>query len=252
MTPSGEVPVERLFAGQHGASGATDKRLEGIAFLTCRGGWLEAAGRSEGVALRQAFDHVDGTLAADFTKVGGIRRDRERMARTMRPYARNTAAQASYQTIRAGIAANDAESVEDLMGDLKTFGLFFESIYATTASSWHRSLRSRSLPRTKADIETHREASVWCLLDRPSGFTSFLPFTQTLRRGSKTPVSRNRGSLRVRPTRYQDEHIAKSCSSRRGFARRDAWAGVMGAHGKRGGLFGRARGRACHRHSESL
>ena len=181
---SGEVSIERMFGESVDVSGSTTASLEDIAFLLCRGGWPEAIGRKPRIALQQAIDYYDDLVNTDFSKVDGVKREKHRMTRVLRSYARNTATQANYATIRSDMQANDSDTLsedtvasylsvlrslfvvedlpawnpnlrsktairtsdtrhfadpaigtaalgmgpDDLMGDLKTFGLFFESM----------------------------------------------------------------------------------------------------------------------------
>lgn len=144
---TGEVSIEGLFSGNLEVSGASVKKLEDIAFLLCRGGWPEAVDRKENVALRQAIDYVDGTLDTDFSKVDGVKRDRDRMRRIMRSYARNLATQANYQTIRSDIIANDTESVSD--DTIASYVLALKRLFVIEdLKAWNPNIRSKTAIRT--------------------------------------------------------------------------------------------------------
>lgn len=144
---SGEVSLARLFDGNRAVAGASDKGLDEIAFLVCRGGWPQAVGRKEKVALRQAFDYVDGVLNTDFTKVDGSKKDPHRMARIMRSYARNAATQANYQTIKADIAANEADGISD--DTVASYVAALEKLFVVEdLRAWNPNIRLKTAIRT--------------------------------------------------------------------------------------------------------
>lgn len=49
--------------------------------MTCRGGWPQSVGRTDKIALLQAYDYVEALIHADLTRVDGIKRNPKRVQR---------------------------------------------------------------------------------------------------------------------------------------------------------------------------
>ena len=167
---SGEVSLAGLFAGNfpNGAPSAA-QRLDEMAFLACRGGWPYVSELKTGVALNVAFSYINAIVKSDISRVDGVSRDEARARRLMRSYARLQGTQATAAVIKADLAANEPKSFvedmpawspnlrsktpirtsdtryftdpsiataalgfapDDLMNDLRTFGLVFETMAA--------------------------------------------------------------------------------------------------------------------------
>lgn len=144
---TGEVSIKGLFDGGRDVSGESEKGLEEIAYLVCRGGWPAAVGRSERVALAQAIDYVESLVCTDYTKVDGVRRDKGRMERVLRSLARNVATQANYATICGDISANEASAISDdtVASYVKALADLF---VIEDAPAWNPNLRSKTAIRT--------------------------------------------------------------------------------------------------------
>ena len=56
---SGAVSLGSLFSGEPMPVAPSDKQLDDVAFLVCRGGWPQSIGMTERQALRQARDYLD-------------------------------------------------------------------------------------------------------------------------------------------------------------------------------------------------
>lgn len=146
---SGEVSMGRLFGGDDKMSGTSDKSLDDLAFLVCRGGWPQAVGRTERVALQQAIDYYDDLVNTDFTKVDGVRRDKGRMSRLLRSYARNTATQASYNTLRADLLANDSDTLNE--ETISSYVRALEQLFVVEdLPAWNPRIRSKTAIRTSS------------------------------------------------------------------------------------------------------
>lgn len=145
---NGQVSLKDLFDGKD-ISGIDDHTIEDIAFEICRGGWPRAIGESEQVALRQAIDYVDAVVSDDIRRVDGTARDAERTKRLLRSYARNIASQASLETIRQDVIANDTEesfsevTLYDYLDALKKIFVIED------APAWNPNLRSKTAIRSK-------------------------------------------------------------------------------------------------------
>lgn len=126
-----------------------------IAFLVCRGGWPRATFMEEDVALEQAYDYYDAIVNQDISRVDEVKRNAERVKTLMRSYARNQGTQVSNAMLKAdmqawnpnlrsktAIRSSDTRyyidssiavaalglGPNDLMNDLETFGLLFETM----------------------------------------------------------------------------------------------------------------------------
>ena len=80
--------------------------LEEMAYLTCRGGWPRATGKSGRAALRQAFDYVDAIAGHDISRVDEVLRDPDIAMRIMKSLARLQGTQSAVSAIRADIMPN--------------------------------------------------------------------------------------------------------------------------------------------------
>jgi len=116
-------------------------------FLTCRGGWPEAIGQSEKVALEIAKNYYDGLVNEDLFKFDGVERNIEKVKATLRAYARNIASECSIETLIKDIKQNDDKSISDetIISYIKALKEIFviEDIPA-----WNPNLRSKVAVRT--------------------------------------------------------------------------------------------------------
>ena len=106
LESSGCVSFSDLFAGRRTLGDAMPHTLEEMAYLTCRGGWPRATGKSGKAALRQAFDYVDAIVNTDISRVDEVLRDPDLAMRIMTSLARLQGTQASVAAIRADLAPN--------------------------------------------------------------------------------------------------------------------------------------------------
>ena len=106
LESSGSVSFADLFAGNRTLGDAMPHTLEEMAYLTCRGGWPKATGKSGKAALRQAFDYVDAIVNTDISRVDEVLRDPDLAMRIMVSLARLQGTQSSIAAIRADVAPN--------------------------------------------------------------------------------------------------------------------------------------------------
>jgi predicted AAA+ superfamily ATPase len=106
LESSGSVSFADLFAGKRELGEAIPYTLEEMAYLTCRGGWPRATGKSGKAALRQAFDYVDAIVNTDISRVDEVLRDPDLALRIMKSLARLQGTQSSVAAIRADLAPN--------------------------------------------------------------------------------------------------------------------------------------------------
>ncbi|MCL2148756.1 MAG: DUF4143 domain-containing protein [Methanomassiliicoccaceae archaeon] len=106
LESSGEVSLGALFNGE-GARGVSPLSLEDIAFALARGGWPASVGTERSLALRHAYDYVEGVKHSDMSRVDGVRRDPAKVERLMRSIARNTSTTAKVETILSDVAGGE-------------------------------------------------------------------------------------------------------------------------------------------------
>ena len=143
---SGQVSLKELFEGKE-PEGTDSHALEEIAFEICRGGWPKAIGIQEKAALQQAIDYYDAVVSDDISRADGISRDKDRTRRLLRSYARNIASQASLETVRQDILANDTDTFDS--ATLYSYINALKKIFVIEDSpAWNPNLRSKAAIRT--------------------------------------------------------------------------------------------------------
>ncbi|MBP5228332.1 MAG: ATP-binding protein [Kiritimatiellae bacterium] len=109
LESSGSVSFADLFRGERTLGDAIPHTLEEMAYLTCRGGWPKATGKSGKAALRQAFDYVDAVANSDISRADEVLRDPDLAMRIMKSLARLQGTQSSVAAIKADLAPNGPE-----------------------------------------------------------------------------------------------------------------------------------------------
>ena len=143
---NGSVSLKDLFSAPEKIYAHNDLSREDVAFLVCRGGWPAAVNMEKEIALDQAFDYCDAIAERDMSRVDKVKRSPERVRRLMRSYARNQAAQATFETIAADMAANepqtmDTDTISSYINALRKMFVVEES------EAWNPNLRSKTAVR---------------------------------------------------------------------------------------------------------
>ena len=144
---NGSISLEDLFKTPENISGINKLELNDIAYLTCRGGWPRSTFMEKDIALEQAFDYYDAIVQSDVSRVDNITRNPERVKKLMKSYARNLGTQASNETLRNDIIANDSFSLDtdtvlSYINALKKIFVIEES------PAWNPNLRSKTAIRS--------------------------------------------------------------------------------------------------------
>ena len=144
---TGEVSLNVLFSQPEELDGESRLDIDRLAFLVCRGGWPQAVGMRDEIALDQAIDYYDAVVHADINRVDNVKKDPERVKRLMRSYARNQGSQVPNTVIAQDIAANseaafDAETVAAYLNALRKI------FVVEDMPAWNPNLRSKTAIRS--------------------------------------------------------------------------------------------------------
>lgn len=143
---SGDISLRELFMG-HDISAVNNDTLNKIAFLICRGGWPRSIGVKERVALRQAIDYYDAVVNVDMSRVDDSKKDPQRTKRLLHSYARHVGSQASLESIRSDLVANETETFSQ--DTLYSYLDALRRIHVIEDSpAWNPNLRSKTAIRT--------------------------------------------------------------------------------------------------------
>ena len=145
---NGAVSLQFLFDNAEvSIFGESEKRLEDIAFLLCRGGWPIATTLDTAYALETAFDYYDAVTNIDISRVDGVKRSPTRTKRLMRSLARHQGTQVTIAGLKADMAANDTEAL-----DVDTVSSYIEVLkkifVIEDMEAWNPNLRSKAAIRT--------------------------------------------------------------------------------------------------------
>lgn len=144
---TGEVSLKDLFEGKEKIQGINKLDLEKIAFLVCRGGWPRSIYMEEEIALEQAFDYYKAVVETDISKVDNISKNPERVKKLMRAYARNMGSQASNETIKSDMIANDSQALDT--DTVLSYVNALKKIFVVEESpAWNPNLRTKTAIRT--------------------------------------------------------------------------------------------------------
>lgn len=143
----GEVRLRTLFEQPEEVDGESHLDLERLAFLVCRGGWPQAVGMRDEIALDQGMDYFDAIVRSDIHRADGIRKNPERVKRLMRSYARNQGTSTPVSMIARDIAANDesAMGVDSVASYLAALRKIF---VIEDMAAWNPNLRSKTAIRS--------------------------------------------------------------------------------------------------------
>lgn len=143
---TGDVSLSDLFEDKD-IKATNNTTLEDIAFLICRGGWPKAVGLEKKPALFQAIDYFDAVVSTDISRVDFVERDKEKVKRLLKSYARHVGTQTSLETIRQDILANNIDSLDE-----KTMYSYLDSLQKIfvieDSKAWNPNLRSKTSIRT--------------------------------------------------------------------------------------------------------
>ena len=146
---NGKISLGELFASPETIAATSDVDLRRIAYLTCRGGWPQAAlmSNDEEIALDQAYDYYDAVVNSDIQRVDGVERDPERVKRLMRSYARYQGSQSSFAEICKDMVANEQSGLDD--NTISSYLNALRQIFVVEdMRAWNPNLRSKTAIRS--------------------------------------------------------------------------------------------------------
>lgn len=138
---TGEVSIKDMFEGNTKIDGGSNLNIDRLAFLVCRGGWPQAVGMRDEIALDQAFDYYDAVVRSDINRADNIQKNPEKVRRFMRSYARNQGNQVPNTVFAQDIAAND-ETVASYVEALRKI------FVVEDMPAWNPNLRSKTAIRS--------------------------------------------------------------------------------------------------------
>ena len=126
---------------------ANHKTLDDIAFLICRGGWPISIKLEGKASLFQAIDYFDSVVKNDISRVDSVKRDVEKAKSLLRSYARHVGSQASLETIRKDMLANQADTFDQVT--LYSYINALKKIFVIEdAPAWNPNIRSKTAIRS--------------------------------------------------------------------------------------------------------
>lgn len=144
---TGEVSLRELFNSPETIDGESNIDIEKLAFMVCRGGWPQSVDMRYNVALQQAFDYYDAVVNWDINRADGVQKNKERVKRLMRSYARNQGSQVSISTIRQDIIVNDESDISE--DTVSAYLNALRKIFVIEdMPAWNPNLRSKTAIRT--------------------------------------------------------------------------------------------------------
>ena len=142
----GSISLAGLLGGGPARANDAGITVAGLAERITVGGWPAHLGRSVTDALQSNLDYLDEVRRVDVNHVDGVRRDPNRVGRTVASLARNVATHASATAIAADASGVDGsvdrETVSDYLNALERLMIVEEQ------PAWSPHLRSRSVPRS--------------------------------------------------------------------------------------------------------
>lgn len=143
---NGMISLKTIFDNEE-ITAQSDKTIEDIAYVTCRGGWPVAVDLPREVALDQAFDYVDAIVNRDIGLSDGKIRDNTRVRRLMRSLARHQGGQVSFAKISEDLKENEKTAIHD--DTVASYIRALERIFVIEdVEAWNPNLRSSTAIRT--------------------------------------------------------------------------------------------------------
>lgn len=144
---TGTVSLSSLFNGEPITPTKSDKSINDVAYLICRGGWPQHIELDEKKSLYSMRQYVQSIYNNDINEMGESKTDPRRVEAFLKSYSRNLQTLATNQTIIDDISAND---VGITMPTLYSYKSKLESLFIIDeVSSWRPNIRSKESMRAQ-------------------------------------------------------------------------------------------------------
>jgi uncharacterized protein len=142
---TGAVSLRGALAGELEQGVRSELEAAALFELVSIGGWPGHLRRTQSAALQANRDYLEEVRRADISRVDGISRDPERVARFLRSYARNVATHASMATIAADTAGAEGPLKNHTALDYAS--ALTRLMIVADQPAWAPHLRSKSILR---------------------------------------------------------------------------------------------------------
>ncbi|MCQ4023306.1 MULTISPECIES: ATP-binding protein [unclassified Ruminococcus] len=144
---TGDVSLKALFNGVIDIEGESNLQIERLSFLVCRGGWPQAVGMRDEIALDQATDYYDAIVRSDINRADNVQKNPEKVRRLMRSYARNQGTQVPNTVLAQDIAANDETPINE--ETISSYVNALRKIFVVEdMPAWNPNIRSKTAIRS--------------------------------------------------------------------------------------------------------
>lgn len=144
---NGTVSLKEMFEGKEEIEGYAALTLERLAFVVCRGGWPQAIGMRDEIALDQAIDYYTAVVHSDINRADNIEKNPERVKRLMRSIARNQGSQVPNTVLVQDVKNNDETSINE--ETVATYLKALRKIFVIEdMPAWNPNLRSKTAIRS--------------------------------------------------------------------------------------------------------
>lgn len=143
---NGTISISDLFEGKKFKTTRSDVTITDIARYICRGGWPESIEIPLEQQLSVPTDLLESIIAKDVDEVDDVKKDKEKMRKLIRSYARNISTLATHKVIY-----QDQEN-EEISIDYRTYDSYINALQRLyiieNIKAWSPSIRSASTIRT--------------------------------------------------------------------------------------------------------
>lgn len=147
LESTGAVSLKELFNGARPVYETSKLDRLDYSYLICRGGWPSAVGLVKEKALKVAKNYFNQVIESDLLIGAETVRDKEKLKKTLKSYARNISSQCSIQTIVNDIKGEYGVSITDSTV-ASYLELFKENFLIEDISAWSPNIRSKTAIRT--------------------------------------------------------------------------------------------------------
>ncbi len=145
---TGEVSLGELFINPSKIEGSSNKKMEDIFFLICRGGWPKAINQEPDIALAQSIQFYEMLVQSDMSKVDGVTRTPERVNSLLRSLSRNIGTASTISNIRKDMEQHAEPAVLNV-DTISSYIDVLKKLYVIEdLQAWNPNLRSSTAIRT--------------------------------------------------------------------------------------------------------